>query len=257
MDAHPQESPGKPSILEKPPAQPASKPQEPHHFWSVTFPRYLDYMVIILAFGLIAFISYDTYKGVDYLMNPLYMHYQFAVCIFFIAEYFYRLIVAKHKIRYLFLALPFLLISIPYLNIVEYFGINVSENALHYLCSIPLFRGLVAQVMVVNYITKNLSTTVLASYVLFLLPTVYMSGLFFYVAEKDVNSAVHNLWYALWWAGMTVTTIGCDINPITPTGMILGFLLSLLGIVMLPLFTVYFGQAVQHYNKKVKEDDHF
>lgn len=226
-----------------------------HHFWRETFLQYLNYMVILLSLGLIAFISYYTWKGVDYLMNSLYMNYQLIVCLIFILEYFYRLIVSKHKLRFAILALPFLLISIPYLNIIEYFGVNVSENALHYLCSVPLFRGLFALITVVNYITKSISTTVFASYALVLLPIVYMSGLFFYVAEKDVNSAVQNLWYAMWWAGMTVTTIGCYINPETATGMVLGFILSLLGIIMLPLFTVYFGQVVQIYSKKVKQID--
>ncbi len=147
-----------------------------------------------------------------------------------------------------------MLISIPYLNVIEYYNINVSREYLHLLCSIPLFRGLIALLMIVTFLTRNLSTTVFASYALVLLPIVYMSGLFFYVAEKDVNLAIKNFWYAQWWAGMTVTTIGCDINPMTPTGMILGFVLSLLGIIMLPLFTVYFGQVVQIYSKKAKQE---
>ncbi len=88
---------------------------------------------------------------------------------------------------------------------------------------------------------------------LVLLPVVYMSGLVFYIAEHAVNPGIRNFWYALWWAGMSVTTIGCYINPVTATGMILGFVLSLLGIVMFPLFTVYFGNLIQNYEKKLKE----
>lgn len=224
------------------------------NFWRQTLPKILDYIVIVLAFGLIAFISWDTYKGVDYLMNSVYMHYQFAVCLFFLADYIYRFFISPRKLRFIILTLPFLLISIPYLNIIEYWDINVGREALHLLCSIPIFRGLVALTMIVNYVAKTLSTTLCASYVLVLIPIVYMSGLFFYVAEKDVNTQVKNLWYAMWWAGMDVTTIGCYINPVTPTGMIIGFILSLLGIIMLPLFTVYLGNVIQLYSKKTKAD---
>lgn len=216
-------------------------------------PQVLNYLVLVLAFGLIAFISWDTYKGVNYLEDSIYMKYQFAVCIVFLIEYIYLFRTSRHKIRYLFLAFPFLLISIPYLNIIEYFNINVGRETLHLLCSVPIFRGLVAVIMVVNYVAKRISTTVFFSYMLVLLPIVYMSGLFFYVAEKDVNSAVKNFWYAMWWAGMNVTTIGCNINPVTGIGMILGLLLSLLGIVMLPLFTVYAGDVVQMFEAKVKK----
>lgn len=223
-------------------------------FWSGPAPKILNYLVLILAVGLIAFISWDTYRGVDYLENPVYMHYQFVVCIIFLIEYVYRFVISRHKLRFLFVAFPYLLISIPYLNIIEFYNLNIHPELLHFLCAVPIFRGLVALIMVVNYIAKKISTTVFMSYLLVLIPTVYMSSLLFYVAEKHVNTAVKNLWYAFWWAGMNVTTIGCDINPMTPTGMVLGFILSLLGIIMLPLFTVYFGQVIQMYdNIKIKK----
>ena len=34
--------------------------------------------------------------------------------------------------------------------------------------------------------------------------------------------------------------------------MILGLILSLLGLIMFPLFTVYFGQMITMYNRKLK-----
>lgn len=224
-----------------------------HGIWLTLAPQVLNYIVLVLAFGLIAFISWDTYQGVNYLEDSIYMKYQFAVCMVFLLEYIYLFKISRHKIRYLFLALPFLLISIPYLNIIEYFNVNVDRLTLHILCSVPVFRGLVALVMVVVYVAKKISTTVFFSYVLVLIPSIYMSGLFFYVAEKDVNSAVKNFWYALWWAGMNVTTIGCDINPMTATGMVLGFIVSLLGIIMLPLFTVYASDVFQMLEAKGKK----
>lgn len=230
-----------------------SAPAHKHGFWFTLAPQVLNYIVLVLAFGLIAFISWDTYKGVNYLEDSIYMKYQFAVCIVFLIEYVYRFRISRHKLRYLFFALPFLLISIPYLNLIEYYNINVDQEILHLLCSVPIFRGLVALVMVVIYVAKRISTTVFFSYVLVVLPVMYMSGLFFYVAEKDVNTAVKNLWYALWWAGMNVTTIGCYINPMTATGMVLGLLLSLLGIVMLPLFTVYTSDVIKLLDSKTRK----
>lgn len=232
---------------------PASKPQVRNSFWKTTFPHWLNYLVLLLSFGLIAFISYDTYKGINFLENPVYMDYQFICCMVFILEVVYRFIISHHKIRFFILSLPFLAISVPYLNLIEYYSINVPHEWLLYLCFIPILRGLLALVMVVAFITEKLTTTVFASYVLVLVPVVYMSGLIFYIAEKDINSAIKNLWYALWWAGMCVTTIGCDINPVTATGMILAFILSLLGIIMFPLFTVYFGDFINDYGKRLRD----
>lgn len=236
------------------PAAQENKHTSKHPFWSRTFPQWLNFLVIILSLGLIAFISWDTFRGVDYLENPVYMRYQFCVCAVFLAEYFYRLALSQHKWCFLFWAMPFLVIAMPWLNIISYFSLNVSREALAYFCFIPIVRGLVALIMVVVYVTKTLSSTLFSAYTLVLVPIVYMSGLIFYVAEKGINPGLKDFWYALWWAGMNVTTIGCDINPLTYTGMIISFILSLLGIIMLPLFTVYLGDVLKMYSTKVRTD---
>lgn len=223
-----------------------------HRFWTNILPKSINILVMILSLGLIAFISWDTFKGRDYLENNLYMDYQFIVCMFYLLEYFYRLIISPHKLRYFFWAMPFLLISIPYLNIIEHYNIDISHEILVYLCFIPIVRGLVALVMVVTFVTKKMVTTVFMSYLLVVIPAVYMSALIFYVAEKGINPGVKSFWYALWWAGMNITTIGCDINPMTGTGMILSFLLSLMGLVMLPLFTIYAGDMLNVFASKRK-----
>lgn len=223
-----------------------------HPFWSVALPNVLNFLTIALAFGLIAFISFDTFSGVDYLENTLYMEYQFYVCIIFLVEYLYRFITSEHRVRFFILAFPFLLISIPYLNIIEYYNLTVSHELLTYICFIPIMRGIVALVMVVNYLSRNLASTVFVSYLLVLVPFIYMSGLIFYVAEKAVNPDVKTVWNALWWAGMNASTVGCYINPATSIGKLLSLILSLFGLIMLPLFTVYFGQMITAHNTRLK-----
>lgn len=222
------------------------------HIFTVTIPKLLNYLVLILSLGLLAFISWDIYKGQSFLENTIYMEYQFWVCIIFIAEYLYRFIISKRKILFFFLAMPFLLICIPYMNLLNMAGMQVDEQIFSYLRFIPIIRGIFALVMVTAYFSRSLATNVFASYVAVLLPIIYMSSLLFYLAERNVNTAVKNIWYAFWWAGMNVTTIGCDINPMTATGMILALLLSLLGIIMLPLFTVYAGAVITDHNRRLK-----
>lgn len=222
------------------------------HLFTQTIPKILNYFVLVLSLGLIAFISWDTYKDQSFLENTIYMQYQFAVCMVFIAEYLYRFIISKHKILFFFLAMPFLLICVPYLNLIDMANLQVDQETFNILRFIPVIRGLVALVMVTNYVSRNLTTTLFASYVVVLVPIVYMCGLILFIAERNVNSAVKNMWYALWWAGMDVTTIGCYINPVTATGMVISFLLSLLGIVMLPLFTVYCGAVISNHSRNIK-----
>ena len=180
------------------------------------------------------------------------MKYQFYVCILFLIEYVYRFITSDHKLRFFIISFPFLIIAIPYLHIIEQYNIQVDHELLRYICFIPIVRGIVALVVVVNYVSENLASTVFVSYIIVLVPFIYMSGLIFYVAEKAVNPSIENFWNALWWAGMNASTVGCYINPATPIGKVLSLILSLVGLIMFPLFTVYFGQMVTNYNNKLK-----
>lgn len=227
--------------------------KHPHirHIITVTVPSAMNVLALLLSFGLIAFISWDIFKGRDFLENNFYMKYQLIVCVLFIAEYIYRFFITQDRLKFFFITLPFILIAIPYLNLIQYYDYYVTPEIMHYLRFVPVIRGLVALIVLVNFVSKNIATTLFASYVLVLVPLVYICGLFFYVAEKAINPGIKNLWYALWWAGMNATTIGCDINPLTATGMIIGFLLSLLGIIMFPLFTVYLGDMIQHFKNNV------
>ena len=227
-------------------------PRHPHidKFFSSTVPKYLNIIVLLLSFGLLAFISWDTIKNLNFLDNPIYMKYQFIVCMVFLAEYVYRFFITKNKVQFFIFTLPYLFISLPYLNLFSYYHYNVDPEILYYLRFVPIARGLVALIVVVNFLSESIATTVCMSYIIVLVPLIYMGGLIFYVAERHINHDVTNFWLALWWAGMDVTTIGSYINPLTVTGKVVGLVLSLLGIIMFPLFTVYFGDVIQTLNKK-------
>ena len=81
---------------------------------------------------------------------------------------------------------------------------------------------------------------------------IYFASLVFLEKEQPVNNLVPNYGAALWWALMDATTIGSYIYPVTVAGKILAVLLAALGMMMFPLFTVYFGQMITMYNRKLK-----
>ena len=61
---------------------------------------------------------------------------------------------------------------------------------------------------------------------------------------------VNDFGSALWWACMNATTLGCPIDPVTVTGKIIGCVVSVSGIIMFPLFTVYFTSLIRRYRQK-------
>lgn len=212
----------------------------------------MHWVIIILSVLLIVYISVDTFQGVNFLKNRSYMTFQLWVCIVFIADFFIELAIAEDRWRYVRGHLLFLLLSVPYLNIIDSLGIPVSEADLFFVRFIPLARGVLAMAIVVGYISKNRITSLLASYVVIMLSVVYFSSLIFLYREQPVNPMVTDYGNALWWAFTTSTSVGCSINPMTVTGKILAVVVSCTGITMFPLFTVYLTSLITRYRYRMK-----
>lgn len=196
-------------------------------------------VVFVLSAMLIVYISYDTFTNRNFLENHRYMTFQFWMCIFFIVDFFYELAFASDKRRYLKTRWLFLLLSIPYLNIITHFNISLNPDELYWLRFVPLGRATMALAIVVGYISKNRISSLLASYLLILFAFVYFGSIIFFNAERGVNADVTGYWPALWWACMDATTIGCDIQPVTAVGKVVSAVLACMGVLVFPLFTVY------------------
>lgn len=199
---------------------------------------------MILSVLLIAYISYDTFLNIPFLQNVHYMRFQLFVCIVFILDFFIELILSPDKWFYMKRRWLFLLLSIPYLNIINHYNIQLSADAIYFVRFIPLARGALALAIVLGYISHNKITSIFASYVSIMLLITYFAGLIFFEREHPVNSMVTSYWDAFWWGCMQVTTLGCDIYPVTAAGKILCVVLSLMGMIMFPLFTVYLTNII-------------
>ena len=159
---------------------------------------------------------------------------------------------SKDKLRYLRTHFIFLLVAIPYQNIIEYYHIITSPELSYFLRFVPLVRGGYALAIVVGWLSYNKASGLFVSYLTMLLATVYFSSLIFFVLEHKVNPLVANYGDALWWAFMDVTTVGSNISAITVTGRVLSVVLAALGMMMFPIFTVYVTSLVQKSNEEKK-----
>ncbi|WP_300879468.1 potassium channel family protein [uncultured Duncaniella sp.] len=214
----------------------------------------LRWIIIILSVLLIVFISVDTFKGINFLENHRYMTFQFWVCVIFMADFFLELGLSENKWHYLRSHFLYFLLSIPYLNLINILDIRLSGEALFFVRFIPLARGVMAMTIVVGAFSQNKLTSFLASYIVSLASFIYLGSLLFYYCESGANPEVTNFGLALWWACMNATTLGCDIYPVTITGKILGCILSVGGIVMFPLFTVYISSLIRQYTAKYRHN---
>lgn len=213
----------------------------------------MNFIVLILSVLLIVFISVDTFKKINFLENSVYMHFQFWVCIIFIIDFFVEMHYAGNKWRFFRHRIAFLLLSIPYLNLISLLDIELSADALYFVRFIPLARGALALSIVIGYVSSNAVTSLFMSYIAIMLLVTYFCSLIFFQKEQPVNPQVDTYWTALWWAAMNMSTVGCDVSPVTVSGKIVAVILPIAGMVIFPLFTVYLTDYVSRQSKKGRD----
>ena len=193
--------------------------------------------VVILSLLLITLITLDTLRNVSFLADTTYLKVQFWCCLFFMADVFVEMLFSVKKRKYLINHLFFLLVSVPYLNILHYFDIPLDNHAEYLLKFVPMIRAAYVFTIVTGATTSSKWVkNMLATYLIVLIVGVYFCSLTFFVAENGVNPDVTDYWSSLLWSIMSLTTAGCSIHAMTVTGRVV---LSAVGLIFFPIFTVF------------------
>ncbi len=214
----------------------------------------MNFGVILLSLILIVWISVDTFEAENLLLDHRYMQFQFWVCIFFVLDFFVGLFWADNKMHFFKHHLVFLLLSIPYINIINILHLELSHDAIYFVRFIPLARGALAMSIVLGYLSSNPVSSLLLSYLSIIVMVTYFCSLIFFQRECGVNPEVKTYWTALWWSAMNMTTVGCNISPVTAAGKIIAVILPMCGMIIFPLFTVYLTDYVTRLVKRGRKE---
>lgn len=209
--------------------------------------RALDILTLVGGIVLLIAVSWEIIGGDHQHFSRGYMVVQFIVCLLFLLDFFARWAAAQDKKRFFGHNFWFLLISIPYLNIIGW--AQLPRDVAMLIGIMPLLRAFLALYVVVRWLVDNKIRRLFTAYVFTVILFTYISGLIFYDYEALVNPRLHGFGNALWWAWMNVTTVGAAIFPVTAIGKVICVLLPILGMMMFPIFTTYiltFYQKVKH-----------
>lgn len=209
----------------------------------------LRLIVLLCSLALVGCISYDTFVY----NNPFYqsqfaMKLQFWVCIFFMADLALEFIYSKRKTRYIITYFLLFIACIPYGTILPKLGITLPRDIGYFVSFMPLIRSCYALAIVVSWFAVQTSSKMFLTYVIILFSGLYLGSLGFYVCETNVNPDVRTYWDALWWAVMEAITIGCNIEAVTTGGKILSVIVGVLGLLIIPMFTVYVNNIVSVFH---------
>jgi len=215
--------------------------------------KILNFLIIIASLILVFIISLEAFRHDSFLAHSIYFDIQFWICIYFTLNFFIFLFLSDHKFKFLAKYSIIFFLCIPYLTILDYTSIQLTQQQIYLIGFIPLIRGGVALIVLLHLMMERNSTALFISYLLILSAIIYSLSLIFFIFEREVNYQVQTFGDALWWAGMTVTTVGSNIVPLTNVGKIVTTVLAATGMTTFPIFTVYFTTIVNRLSKTDKK----
>lgn len=216
-----------------------------------TFVRMIN---LLAGLALLIGVSIEVLQGNHLSYSSWYMWLQFVVCIIFMIDFAVAMAAAKGKSnKWFWLNLLFFLISIPYLNILEWLHVDMHRGVAVVVAALPLLRSFVAMGVVVWWFIVGKVSRIFAAYLFTVVCFTYLAALIFYDYEILVNDKLHGFGNAFWWAWMNTTTVGAAIFPVTAIGKVLAVLLPGLGMMFFPVFTIYITDIYTSYQHKDKD----
>lgn len=218
-----------------------------HSFNSIV--RTLDAVAVVASILILVSLSLDILHRAAYQLSPGVAELQLIVCMIFVMDYLVRAAVAHNPKRYFWRNIVVLLVSIPYLNLLAWGGVELHKGLYVLFKCLPLVRGMLGLYGLIRLITPSRVSAIMWSYIALIAMLSYLSALLFYAYEMGVNPHLEGFGEALWWSGLNVTTVGANIFAVTPMGKILTVILPAMGMVLFPLFTVYVTHIVKRSNQ--------
>ena len=194
---------------------------------------------LIAGIALLVGVSVEVLTGNHHTYSEWYMWLQLVVCIIFIVDFASALTARDSVNNYFILNLLSLIVSIPYLNILDWMDVPLDRGVAVTVAALPLLRSFVAMGVVVKWFIDGKANRLFGAYLFTVVCFTYLAALMFFDYEVGVNEKLNGFGNALWWAWMNVTTVGAAIFPVTAVGKVLAVLLPALGMMFFPIFTIY------------------
>lgn len=215
--------------------------------------KFLNALVLLGSMAIIVIASIELLEGNNALSETFILKFHLWICGLFLADFFVRWYTDGWTGRFFWHNIFFLLVSIPYLNIVYSLSTTITHSTWLILRLIPLARGIYGVSLIVGWMTRSRITNLFATYLTILFTTIYFCSIVFYYMEHDVNPPVKTYWDAFDWALMNVTTVGSNIFGVTKIGQILAVILASAGMIFFPIFTAYVTTKFQSKRKGVQD----
>jgi voltage-gated potassium channel len=195
---------------------------------------FLDLLIVILSFYVLATLLVDTFFKLPIQLSRLLSLVDNLICIVFLYDFTYHLIKAPSKLKYLKWGWIDLIASIPSFEFLRY------GRLVRLLRLLRVLRAFRSVRYLVTHLYRNRTQATFATVAMIAFLMIIFGSISILNVENDPNSNIKTAEDAVWWAFVTITTVGYgDRYPVTAEGRIIAAFLMVTGVGLFGTFTGY------------------
>lgn len=194
----------------------------------------LNIIVFILSFYVMGVLIFDTFYEFPKETAILLSYIDTAICIFFFLEFSVRFFQAENKLSFMKWGWIDLISCIPMVDFLR------MGRILSIIRLIRVVRAFRTTTHLVNHLFANKAQGTFTSISVIAILLVIFSAIGILQVENDPNSNIKTAEDAIWWAYVTITTVGYgDKFPVTSEGRIIASVLMTAGVGLFGTFTAF------------------
>jgi voltage-gated potassium channel len=195
---------------------------------------YFNIIILVLTIYVLGALLVETFYALPKETAKLLNFIDKAICLIFFIDFVVRFFKAKNKLKFMRWGWIDLVSSIPVIN---YFRAGRLLRLIRLLRVIRAFRS---SKQLVNHVFKNKAKGTFTSVSIFAILLIIFSAIAILQVENTKEGNIKSAEDAIWWAYVTITTVGYgDKFPVTTEGRLIAVVLMTAGVGLFGTFTAY------------------
>lgn len=213
--------------------------------------RYWEILMLVLSIYVVIQLSVEVILPFSEHNKQRFEQIDLVICFIFLFDFFFFLYHAESKRDYWKKRWVDFVASIPFMSMFRIFRLFRIVRVLRVFRFFKLMRGIRGVKGLADFLNENRLRGILVLYVFCLFLALFYCALAFYSFEKIPNENVDGFDDALWWAFITITSVGYgDIYPVTNSGRIVAVVMTLGGMGLYSLVTAELAAVFLNYLKQ-------
>lgn len=205
----------------------------------------LNIIILILSIYVLVALLIDTIFALPQETQRLLNYIDIVICIIFFFEFCIRFFQSKNKMKFMQWGWIDLVSSIPMIGFLRY------GRVFRLIRLIRIVKAFKSTNQFVKHVFRNKAEGALTSATAIAILLIIFSSIAILQVENAPNSNITTAEDAIWWAYVTITTVGYgDKFPVTTEGRIIASILMTAGVGLFGTFTAYISSWIISDKKK-------